>query len=351
MSLSQVKYLFAHSSGSKSRSLSRSLVTRAIDEVNGESSSFRVVNGASSTSGNTTDCEECENDRRTPPPISKWNFNALLGGLRLHPNAHRDDTAVGFDREAIREISLSTSLVDEVPIRNGDIVIAAMGPTGSGKTTTWVTRAEVDRISFSGKTTTNQRWMRIDGGRHGESWGIEGLGVEGGDEEGGLSWGGEVVVGVWVTYPYHNDGDHDNLEGTPWRLNVELGTGELIQNQETMPDAIASTSRVRGNLSSIAYRVTEDKPLIPVVITLPICLEEESSTYILRRPWLPKRAENEADATWELLEQLEQPFNALLLQRLPHNQYRRVGSDRAVTACIQDLANIADSEILSLAII
>ncbi|KAI6033627.1 hypothetical protein PISMIDRAFT_113866 [Pisolithus microcarpus 441] len=27
--------------------------------------------------------------------------------------------------------------------------------------------------------------------------------------------------GVWVTYPYYNDGD-DNLEGTPWRLNLGL---------------------------------------------------------------------------------------------------------------------------------
>ncbi|KAI5985488.1 hypothetical protein EDD15DRAFT_1632612 [Pisolithus albus] len=125
----------------------------------------------------------------------------------------------------------------------------------------------------------------------------------------------------------------------------------------------------RLKLSSIAYRVTEVKllaiatgsvghtyevhaaPLMPMVVTLPICLEEDPSTYIFLRPWLPKWAENEADATWELLAQLEQPFNALLLQRLPHNQYRRIASDSAITARVQDLASIGDSEILSLEII
>ncbi|KIK15282.1 hypothetical protein PISMIDRAFT_687393 [Pisolithus microcarpus 441] len=26
----------------------------------------------------------------------------------------------------------------------------------------------------------------------------------------------------WVTYPYHNDGDHRNLDGTSWGLNLGL---------------------------------------------------------------------------------------------------------------------------------
>ncbi|KAI6008536.1 hypothetical protein BKA83DRAFT_4516110 [Pisolithus microcarpus] len=97
----------------------------------------------------------------------------------------------------------------------------------------------------------------------------------------------------------------------------------------------------RLKLSSIAYRVTEVKllpdpsathevhtaPLMPLVVTLPICLEEDRdpSTSPLLRPWLPKWAENEADATWELLEQFEQPFNALLPQRLPYNHRPRSG--------------------------
>ncbi|KAI5996970.1 hypothetical protein EDD15DRAFT_385717 [Pisolithus albus] len=125
----------------------------------------------------------------------------------------------------------------------------------------------------------------------------------------------------------------------------------------------------RLKLSAIVYHVTAVKllgiatgfpnhtyeihasHLVPVMVTLPVCLEEDPSTYVLLRPWLPKWAENEVDATWELLEQLERPFNALLLQRLPHNQYRRIGSDRTITARVQDLASIADGEILSLEII
>ncbi|KAI5985499.1 P-loop containing nucleoside triphosphate hydrolase protein [Pisolithus albus] len=132
MSPSQVKHLFANSSGSKSRSLQHTPVTRAIDEVDGESSSFGVVSGLSSPLCNTTDCESYENDRRTLPPRSKWNLYTWLDRLRLHP---RDDTAVDLDDEATGQISPSTSPVDEFPISQDDIVIAVMGPAGSGKTT------------------------------------------------------------------------------------------------------------------------------------------------------------------------------------------------------------------------
>ncbi|KAI6033654.1 hypothetical protein PISMIDRAFT_424016 [Pisolithus microcarpus 441] len=125
MSPSQVNHLFAHSSGSKGRSLLRSPITRAIDEVDGESSSFR---GSSSTLGNTTDCEPYENDRRTLQPRSRWNLNTLLDRLRLYPNAPGDDTAVGFDDEAIGKISPLTSSVEEVAISQDDIVIALIGP-------------------------------------------------------------------------------------------------------------------------------------------------------------------------------------------------------------------------------
>ncbi|KAI6033482.1 hypothetical protein BKA83DRAFT_1794698 [Pisolithus microcarpus] len=162
---------------------------------------------------------------------------------------------------------------------------------------------------------------------------------------------------------------------TPSKLGDHAGRNSLhLEGARKLYRTLAKLPRPhfvhrRLKLSSIAYRVTEVKllaiatgslghtyevqvaPLMPVVVTLPICLEEDPSTYILLRPWLPKWAENEADATWELLAQLEQPFNALLLQRLPHNQYRRIASDCAITARVQDLASIAESEILSLEII
>ncbi|KAI5991865.1 hypothetical protein EDD15DRAFT_2368622 [Pisolithus albus] len=102
----QVKHLLAHSIGSKSRFLPRSLVTRAIDEVDWESSSSRVVNGAPSALGNTTDRKAYKNDRRTPPPPrSRWNPDTLLDRIHLYPNAPREDTTVAFDHEAIGKFS------------------------------------------------------------------------------------------------------------------------------------------------------------------------------------------------------------------------------------------------------
>ncbi|KAI5991859.1 hypothetical protein EDD15DRAFT_2197302 [Pisolithus albus] len=87
VSLSQVKHLFAHPSGSRGRSLPHSSITRAIDEVDGESSSSGVVSSASSTLGDTTDCEAYGNDRLTPPQRSRWNLNTLLDRLRLSPRS------------------------------------------------------------------------------------------------------------------------------------------------------------------------------------------------------------------------------------------------------------------------
>ncbi|KAI5991963.1 hypothetical protein EDD15DRAFT_1069302 [Pisolithus albus] len=126
MSPSLVKHLFAHSSASKSRSLPHSPVTRAIDEVDGESSWFGAVSRTSSSVGNTTDREAYENDRRTPPPRTRWNLNTWLDRLHLHADAHRDDTAVDFDGEAIGQIAPLTSSVEEVAISQDDIVIACV---------------------------------------------------------------------------------------------------------------------------------------------------------------------------------------------------------------------------------
>ncbi|KAI6024268.1 hypothetical protein EDC04DRAFT_281097 [Pisolithus marmoratus] len=126
-------------------------------------------------------------------------------------------------------------------------------------------------------------------------------------------------------------------------------------------------------LPSIAYRVnavkllgTATNPpgytyeihvshLMPLVVSLSICLGEDPTTYILVRPWHPKWLETQTEGgiepIWELLEQLERPFNALLLMRLPHNEYKRIASNCTITARVQDLASIADSEILSLEIV
>ncbi|KAI6141059.1 hypothetical protein BKA82DRAFT_890766 [Pisolithus tinctorius] len=41
----------------------------------------------------------------------------------------------------------------------------------------------------------------------------------------------------------------------------------------------------------------------------------------------------------------------ILLMRLPHNEYKRIASNCAITACVQDLRSIADSEMLGLEIV
>ncbi|KIO12625.1 hypothetical protein M404DRAFT_993608 [Pisolithus tinctorius Marx 270] len=48
----------------------------------------------------------------------------------------------------------------------------------------------------------------------------------------------------------------------------------------------------------------------------------------------------------KMLEHLGRPSNALLLRRLPHNEYKRVASDCAIVARIQDLDSVLDCEVL-----
>ncbi|KAI6025518.1 hypothetical protein EDC04DRAFT_3143182 [Pisolithus marmoratus] len=124
----------------------------------------------------------------------------------------------------------------------------------------------------------------------------------------------------------------------------------------------------RLTLPSIAHWVTTIKPLgrstspsccmyeihashlQPLKIMPSVSLETCSSAYVLVRPWHPKSLEgqmdNDVDAPWKLLEQLEQPFNALLLRRLPHNEYERIASDCEIVARVQDLDSILASEVL-----
>ncbi|KAI6112702.1 hypothetical protein F5141DRAFT_1109209 [Pisolithus sp. B1] len=90
--------------------------------------------------------------------------------------------------------------------------------------------------------------------------------------------------------------------------------------------------------------------LMPLDVTLSVNLGEDASRYILVRPWHPKAlptpTDDNDDAVWELLEQLIQPFNALLLKKLPHNEYGRIASACMITAFPQDLNSILNSQML-----
>lgn len=90
--------------------------------------------------------------------------------------------------------------------------------------------------------------------------------------------------------------------------------------------------------------------LLPLEATLSVNLNEGVDGYILVRPWHPRALQtptgSDDDAVWELLEQLKQPFNTLLLKKLPHNEYMRLAGDCMITACPQDLSSILDTEVL-----
>ncbi|KAI5994926.1 hypothetical protein F5J12DRAFT_773134 [Pisolithus orientalis] len=101
--------------------------------------------------------------------------------------------------------------------------------------------------------------------------------------------------------------------------------------------------------SRYTYEIHASRLTLPKV-TMSVNLDKGAGRYILVRPWDPKALATQTggdhDAMWELLEQLKQPFNALLLEKLPHNEYRRIASDCMITACPQDLTSVLDSEVL-----
>lgn len=84
-----------------------------------------------------------------------------------------------------------------------------------------------------------------------------------------------------------------------------------------------STSPTRYTCEIHASRLT------PLEVTLSGNLDEGAGRYVLARPWHPKALPMQTGSGdyWELLEQLMQPFNALLLKKLPHEEYRRVARD------------------------
>ncbi|KAI6040118.1 hypothetical protein EDC04DRAFT_3140533 [Pisolithus marmoratus] len=90
--------------------------------------------------------------------------------------------------------------------------------------------------------------------------------------------------------------------------------------------------------------------LMPLQLTSSDSLQEGLGAdlpFVLIRPWHPKWLDLPVheDAAWRLLERLEQPFHALLLKELLHNEYERIACDCLITAQVQDLASIVSSEL------
>ncbi|KAI5991354.1 hypothetical protein EDC04DRAFT_2987623 [Pisolithus marmoratus] len=130
----------------------------------------------------------------------------------------------------------------------------------------------------------------------------------------------------------------------------------------------------RLSLPCIVHRVTRVKPLetlstnshydyefvasglVPLKLILSCRLQEGSGTdlpYALIRPWNPKLLYPPAhcDVLGNLLEWIGQPFNALLLEALPHNEYRRIASDCLINASVEIPTSVGSSECQTLQIV
>ncbi|KAI6025265.1 hypothetical protein PISMIDRAFT_330595 [Pisolithus microcarpus 441] len=130
-----------------------------------------------------------------------------------------------------------------------------------------------------------------------------------------------------------------------------------VNSKLTLPSTVHPLTAVKLQGSSTSptspsrytYEIQASR-LRPLNVTLSVELDESVDTYILVRPWHPKtleqQADHDVDVVWRLLEQLEQPFNALLLKRSLRNEYKRIACDCTITACIQDITSIVNSEVL-----
>ena len=97
--------------------------------------------------------------------------------------------------------------------------------------------------------------------------------------------------------------------------------------------------------------------LAPIDIALSEGLENATKgvPYVLIRPWHPNLLHPvvNTDDAWahQWLTRLEQPFSALLLMGLPHNEYRRVASFRHIIARPTDSAGLLKGEVNTLTIV
>ncbi|KAI6025276.1 hypothetical protein BKA83DRAFT_4259250 [Pisolithus microcarpus] len=134
-----------------------------------------------------------------------------------------------------------------------------------------------------------------------------------------------------------------------------LPRARFVNRRLTLPSIVHPLTAIKlqgssTSLSRYTYEIQASR-LRPLNVTLPVELDESLDTYILARPWHPKTLEQQTgrdvDVMWKLLEQLEQPFNALLLKRSIHYEYTRIACDCTITAYVEDLDSILDSEVLT----
>ena len=117
-----------------------------------------------------------------------------------------------------------------------------------------------------------------------------------------------------------------------------------------------SLTRVDTSTATHVHQI-QSVGLAPINIALPERLENMAKRvpYVLIRPWHPSLLQSSinADDAWthQWFTRLEQPFSALLLTELPHNEYRRVASFCHIIACPTDSAGVLKGEVNTLSIV
>ncbi|KAI6128088.1 hypothetical protein EDD16DRAFT_1892624 [Pisolithus croceorrhizus] len=140
---------------------------------------------------------------------------------------------------------------------------------------------------------------------------------------------------------------------------ARLPLARCVHRRIMLPSIIYPVTAITMKVSSAGpprytYQIHASQ-LTPLEVTSSVNLDEGAGKYILVRPWHPRslrmQTGSDDDAIWNLLEQLKHPFNALLLERLLHNEYKRITCDCMITACAQDPASILDGEVLTLEVV
>ncbi|KAI6045185.1 hypothetical protein EDC04DRAFT_2638970 [Pisolithus marmoratus] len=118
-----------------------------------------------------------------------------------------------------------------------------------------------------------------------------------------------------------------------------------------------TAKQVKRSDSDVGYEI-QASGLRPLEISLPHELDivgMSLSGLQLVRPWNSKllglSARLDPTAAQQLLVTLAQPFSALLLAELPHNEYRRIASSTVIVTQPVDLASILQSKVRTFTIV
>ncbi|KAI6015428.1 hypothetical protein BKA83DRAFT_4129402 [Pisolithus microcarpus] len=159
-------------------------------------------------------------------------------------------------------------------------------------------------------------------------------------------------------HPFRREGVDSGSARKLWSDLAELPFARFINHTLALPSMVHRVTVVKaGGMSSSQCQVYEvhASGLLPLQLALSIKLCEGSGAdlpYVLVRPWhaklLDAPAGDSMHAPWKLLEQLAQPFNALLLVKSHGRQYKRIAADRMITCQAQDPSSIVNCEIQTL---